>query len=72
MSIALEEQGAGAKGMAFSFFSTKEAYRVAQIDEYMDIEISPVNLPEKPIEKPFYPKMQTIQILGGKTKSSGW
>ena len=57
---------AGAKGMAFSFFSTKESYRVAQIDEYMDIEISPVNLPEKPIEKPFYPKMQTIQILGGK------
>jgi ATP-independent RNA helicase DbpA len=32
----------------------------------MDIAISPVQLPEKPIERPFYPKMQTIQILGGK------
>lgn len=57
---------AGSKGIAFSFFSEKEAYRVARIDEYMDIAISPVQLPEKPIERPFYPKMQTIQILGGK------
>ncbi|MBU2895168.1 ATP-dependent RNA helicase DbpA [Vibrio hepatarius] len=57
---------AGAKGVAYSFYSEKESYRVARIDEYMDIEISPVILPEKPLEKPFYPKMQTIQILGGK------
>ncbi|MFY2507099.1 ATP-dependent RNA helicase DbpA [Vibrio pectenicida] len=57
---------AGAKGVAYSFYSEKESYRVARIDEYMDIEISPAILPEKPLEKPFYPKMQTIQILGGK------
>nr|WP_240458282.1 ATP-dependent RNA helicase DbpA [Vibrio neptunius] len=57
---------AGSKGVAFSFYSEKEEYRVARIDEYMDIEISPAVLPEKPVERPFYPKMQTIQILGGK------
>ncbi|MGL6316446.1 ATP-dependent RNA helicase DbpA [Vibrio sp. WXL103] len=57
---------AGTKGCAFSFYSEKEAYRVARIDEYMDIAISPAQLPEKPVERPFYPKMQTIQILGGK------
>ncbi|WP_264768275.1 helicase-related protein, partial [Klebsiella pneumoniae] len=27
---------AGSKGLAFSFFSDNESYRVAQIDEYMD------------------------------------
>jgi ATP-independent RNA helicase DbpA len=57
---------AGSKGVAFSFYSEKEEYRVARIDEYMDIAISPAVLPAKPVERPFYPKMQTIQILGGK------
>ncbi|CAK4073685.1 ATP-dependent RNA helicase DbpA [Vibrio sp. 16] len=57
---------AGSKGVAFSFYSEKEEYRVARIDEYMDIAVSPSELPEKLIERPFYPKMQTIQILGGK------
>ncbi|NOI13868.1 ATP-dependent RNA helicase DbpA [Vibrio hepatarius] len=57
---------AGSKGIAFSFYSDKEEYRVARIDEYMDIAISPSILPEKPVERPFYPSMQTIQILGGK------
>ncbi|NOH81006.1 ATP-dependent RNA helicase DbpA [Vibrio sp. RE86] len=57
---------AGSKGVAFSFYSEKEEYRVARIDEYMDIAISPSELPEKPVERAFYPKMQTIQILGGK------
>lgn len=57
---------AGSKGVAFSFYSEKEEYRVARIDEYMDIAISPSPLPEKRVERPFYPKMQTIQILGGK------
>nr|WP_240457504.1 ATP-dependent RNA helicase DbpA [Vibrio neptunius] len=57
---------AGSKGVAFSFYSEKEEYRVARIDEYMDIAISPAVLPEKPVERPFYPKMQSIQILGGK------
>ncbi|MGD8170559.1 ATP-dependent RNA helicase DbpA [Vibrio sp. TRT 21S02] len=57
---------AGSKGAAFSFFGEKEAYRVARIEEYMDVVLEPSKLPEKPIERPFYPKMQTIQILGGK------
>ncbi len=57
---------AGSKGVAFSFYSEKEEYRVARIDEYMDIAITPSTLPEKPVERPFYPSMQTIQILGGK------
>lgn len=57
---------AGSKGVAFSFYNEKEEYRVARIDEYMDIAISPAVLPAKPVERPFYPKMQTIQILGGK------
>nr|WP_200904261.1 ATP-dependent RNA helicase DbpA [Vibrio sp. VPAP30] len=57
---------AGSKGVAFSFYSEREEYRVARIDEYMDIAISPSQLPEKRVERPFYPKMQTIQILGGK------
>ncbi|MEH0688138.1 ATP-dependent RNA helicase DbpA [Vibrio cholerae] len=57
---------AGAKGMALSFFSEKEQYRVARIEEYMDIEITPQSVPEKPMERPYYPAMQTIQILGGK------
>ncbi|MGY3571432.1 ATP-dependent RNA helicase DbpA [Vibrio paucivorans] len=57
---------AGSKGIAFSFYNEKEEYRVARIDEYMDIAINPSVLPEKPVERPYYPKMQTIQILGGK------
>ncbi|USD44147.1 ATP-dependent RNA helicase DbpA [Vibrio sp. SCSIO 43135] len=57
---------AGSKGIAFSFYNEKEEYRVARIDEYMDIAINPSALPEKPVERPYYPKMQTIQILGGK------
>ncbi|MEZ8824373.1 ATP-dependent RNA helicase DbpA [Vibrio amylolyticus] len=57
---------AGSKGNAFSFFSDKEMYRVAQIDEYMDIEISASALPEKGNQQPFDAPMTTIQILGGK------
>lgn len=57
---------AGSKGVAISFFSEKEMYRVAQIDEYMDMPIEPSELPEKPIAKPYYSNMVTIQIDGGK------
>ncbi|WP_117235149.1 ATP-dependent RNA helicase DbpA [Vibrio maerlii] len=57
---------AGSKGIAFSFFTEKEQYRVARIEEYMDIEVKPEALPEKIYEKPFYAPMVTIQILGGK------
>lgn len=57
---------AGSKGVACSFFSEKEMYRVAQIDEYMDMPIEPSELPAKPVEKPYYSNMVTIQIDGGK------
>ncbi|MDH5880334.1 ATP-dependent RNA helicase DbpA [Vibrio sp. S/42/10] len=57
---------AGSKGVAISFFSEKEMYRVAQIDEYMDMPIEPSQLPAKPIAKPYYSNMVTIQIDGGK------
>jgi len=58
---------AGSKGLAFSFFSEKEMYRVAQIDEYMDIAIEPATLPQKPSGvAPYQASMVTIQIDGGK------
>ncbi|WKY59754.1 ATP-dependent RNA helicase DbpA [Vibrio sp. SNU_ST1] len=57
---------AGSKGVAISFFSEKEMHRVAQIDEYMDMPIEPSQLPAKPIAKPYYSNMVTIQIDGGK------
>ncbi|MGV3000940.1 ATP-dependent RNA helicase DbpA [Vibrio sp. E150_018] len=59
---------AGSKGMAFSLFAEKEMFKVAQIDEYMDIEISPSTLPSDSVltDTPFESKMATIQIDGGK------
>ncbi|WGY47994.1 ATP-dependent RNA helicase DbpA [Vibrio sp. ABG19] len=58
---------AGSKGLAFSFFSDNEMYRVAQIDEYMDIAISPAVLPAvKAGVEPYQAGMVTIQIDGGK------
>ncbi len=59
---------AGSKGMAFSLFAEKEMFRVAQIDEYMDIAITPATLPSEAIlkEPAFDARMATIQIDGGK------
>ncbi|KII75965.1 ATP-dependent RNA helicase DbpA [Vibrio renipiscarius] len=57
---------AGSKGQAFSFFSDKDGYRTALIEEYMDIEIKPSALPHRPVGEPFDAAMTTIQILGGK------
>lgn len=57
---------AGSKGVACSFFSEKEMYRVAQIDEYMDMPIEPSDLPSKPAAQPYQSRMATIQIDGGK------
>ncbi|WP_394251580.1 ATP-dependent RNA helicase DbpA [Vibrio profundi] len=57
---------AGSKGVACSFFSEKEMYRVAQIDEYMDMPIEPSDLPSKPTAQPYQSRMATIQIDGGK------
>lgn len=59
---------AGSKGLAFSFFSENEMHRVAMIDEYMNLPISPVALPDKSAlnNAPYDAKMVTIQIDGGK------
>lgn len=57
---------AGNKGLAFSFFSEKETYRVARIDEYMDFAIQPSQLPASNNNAPMQPEMVTIQIQGGK------
>jgi ATP-independent RNA helicase DbpA len=59
---------AGNKGLACSLFSEKDAYRVALIDEYMDIPISPVGLPEDDVlsQEPYQAAMVTIEIAGGK------
>lgn len=57
---------AGSKGVACSLYSDKEHYRVAMIDEYMDIAIEPEALPQAASQKPLKPNMVTIEIAGGK------
>ncbi|MBY6197826.1 ATP-dependent RNA helicase DbpA [Vibrio hangzhouensis] len=57
---------AGNKGLAFSFYSEKEFYRVARIDEYLDMPIEPSALPPASSNQPYQAKMATIQIQGGK------
>ncbi|MCF8777723.1 ATP-dependent RNA helicase DbpA [Vibrio sp. IRLE0018] len=57
---------AGAKGLAISFYSGKEIYRIERIEEYMGIDVHPAKLPQPENHKPYYPSMRTIQILGGK------
>ncbi len=59
---------AGNKGLACSLFSEKEAYRVALIDEFMDLPITPVSLPGDDVlsATPYAAAMVTIEIAGGK------
>ncbi len=59
---------AGAKGFAHSFISEKESYKVAQIEEYFDFDISPKALPSEDVlnAPTFYANMVTLQIDGGK------
>ncbi|ELV8625012.1 ATP-dependent RNA helicase DbpA [Vibrio cidicii] len=57
---------AGSKGIAISFYSEKELYRIERIEEYMGIDVHPAKLPQPENHKPYYPAMRTIQILGGK------
>ncbi|EJL6400855.1 ATP-dependent RNA helicase DbpA [Vibrio navarrensis] len=57
---------AGSKGIAISFYSEKELYRIERIEEYMGIDVHPAKLPQPENRKPYYPAMRTIQILGGK------
>ncbi|KGK14658.1 ATP-dependent RNA helicase DbpA [Vibrio navarrensis] len=57
---------ASSKGIAISFYSEKELYRIERIEEYMGIDVHPAKLPQPENHKPYYPAMRTIQILGGK------
>lgn len=57
---------AGSEGVACSLYTENEHYRVAMIDEYMDIAIEPSTLPTLNGHNPIEPKMMTIEILGGK------
>ncbi|MCG7496179.1 ATP-dependent RNA helicase DbpA [Vibrio sp. Of7-15] len=59
---------AGNKGVACSLFSEKESYKVAQLDEYLDMPIEDEPLPSSDLlgEKPYYAQMTTLQISGGK------
>ncbi|MDB1125429.1 ATP-dependent RNA helicase DbpA [Vibrio algarum] len=59
---------AGSKGMACSLFSSNEMHRVAQIDEYMDLPIEPIALPDEEVlsEATYQAEMVTIEISGGK------
>jgi ATP-independent RNA helicase DbpA len=57
---------AGSEGVACSLYTENEHYRVAMIDEYMDIAIEPSTLPVINSHSPIEPTMMTIEILGGK------
>ncbi|WP_047047316.1 ATP-dependent RNA helicase DbpA [Vibrio mexicanus] len=58
---------AGSKGNAFSFIGQKDGYKVALVEEYMDIEVTPSEKPQKPTSaQPMTPSFKTIQIAGGK------
>jgi len=59
---------AGSKGIACSFYSDREHYKVVMLEEYLDRMIvseplPSVNLLDKPV---FYSEMETLQIDGGK------
>jgi len=59
---------AGSKGIACSFFSDKEHYKIALLEDYLDKTIEgealpPVHLLDQPTHRP---AMVTLQISGGK------
>jgi len=59
---------AGNKGKAFNFFIDSEGYKIAKLEEYLDIHVKEEKLPDfKLLDKtPFKPDMVTLQIDGGK------
>ena len=59
---------AGSKGMAFSFYSKKDAHRINLLEDYLGINISPRQLPEDELlsEEPLQSTMITLRIDGGK------
>lgn len=59
---------AGSKGMAFSFYSDKEHYKVTLLEDYLERIIEPQQLPDyKLLDKPpLQSNMLTLRIDGGK------
>lgn len=59
---------AGHKGLAFSFFTPKEQFKVDEISEFLDIKFPIKDPTEIPFIKKFdlHPPMETIFISGGK------
>ncbi len=59
---------AGSSGLACTLHSDKESYKVAVLEEYLDLSIENTPLPPQHIlnTPPFEPAMLTLQIDGGK------
>ena len=59
---------AGSTGIACSFFSEKESYKIGLLEDYLDRTIEGELLPDASVlnESVYSPKMSTIQIDGGK------
>ncbi|WDD97802.1 ATP-dependent RNA helicase DbpA [Thalassomonas actiniarum] len=59
---------AGSKGHAYSFYSDKESYKVALLEDYLDRTIAGESLPDAGVlaNKPAAPLMTTLLIDGGK------
>lgn len=59
---------AGAKGRAVSLFQESEAFRVEQLEGYLEVEIQPKELPLGELlgQAPSRPTMSTLRVEGGK------
>ncbi|WP_028866099.1 ATP-dependent RNA helicase DbpA [Psychromonas aquimarina] len=59
---------AGSKGLAFSFYSSKESHRVALLEDYLDRIIEAESLPSYDVldKAPIQSSMITMRIEGGK------
>ncbi len=59
---------AGGKGRAFTFYTDKDGYKIALLEEYLELVIEPENLPPLHVlEKlPVKAAMATLRIDGGK------
>ncbi|MFD2177507.1 ATP-dependent RNA helicase DbpA [Veronia pacifica] len=58
---------AGSKGAAYSFFTDRDGFNMALIEDLMEAQVEEVLLPAKPLDQqPMKAPMQTIQIAGGK------
>jgi len=59
---------AGSKGMAFSFYSKKDAHRINLLEDYLGITVSPRQLPDDELlsKEPLQSTMITLRIDGGK------